>query len=491
MKNSIAYEQMEVDGREFLLVGVRNSIGGMGMCRISNEFASSRKECFFLGQEALIDFLTPNPENHHASKIIWQNSDRAKCGDNMINRLCTATTNYFGYGYDISRAIEPIFDLLSNGLYCIHEAKMFPTDGSGNFFWNGYMIKQEYNGSADVNNALEGKNFVPCFLIPTEQISTFSRSKLQIETEKIKTKKKIGGLAYHTSGMFSALLAGHHAALAALLNDVDFRCLVIEPITKVISEELSDTYESQSGFFEKKHSVITAVGCPFVSIPIAAMPKNMLETFLITRKNAKPKYFDDIKHSADLPVKIRNKKLIPADTYSKAELCPDCEMIESAYVIDSLSTAQAEALLAGQLEIDGEIIVSSNYYNSIVTACNFLQYTDYDRFIEFTARILMNPTLAAVHGYIANRVARIMNYKLFDAFKMVLSSSDEAYRQIMPVAAKYVDAYTQHMERIRQDEIAEQTRVQTKKAEILKEQEAKALSSLEMAQQITSMSKKK
>ena len=64
-----------------------------------------------------------------------------------------------------------------------------------------------------------------------------------------------------------------------------------------------------------------------------------------------------------------------------------------------------DALLAGQTELDGKVIISENYYNSVTAACNYLRYHSKDDFIDFALNVMRNPELSATYAYVASSLA--------------------------------------------------------------------------------------
>ena len=77
-----------------------------------------------------------------------------------------------------------------------------------------------------------------------------------------------------------------------------------------------------------------------------------------------------------------------------------------------------------------------------MTACNFLQFKDEQRFINFSISILENPDLNATHEYTARRLARLSkNEKAYRFFRSALSSEDAKYENILTVADRYVREY--------------------------------------------------
>lgn len=441
MKSVVVTETMQRDGEEFILACVSNSDGVIGLCDTSRNAKTALWETFYVDGQALVNIVQQSVNNNYSNKLIWQASSREKCNEQLRTILTTAADNYFLYEQSLQRSISPVLELLSDGLYVIHTSRMIPTDGAGNFFWNAYLVKHEFTGSATMSASIPPeKNFKPCFLIPTVNMAAYNETRLRLQAEKIRNDKKVGGIAYHVTGMFCALLEGHHAATASVMEGSDFNCIVIEPVRNLLFEN------EEKAKAEGRSPKAIALSTPFVKIPVGTVPKNMLEMFLMKRKSARPEIYHQIRISSDRMIRYRNQRLIPKVVYDNVEKLPDCEMVESASVIDKITDEQLDALLQGETTLNGNVIINQNYYSSIVTACNFLQFTDRKRFIEFAVNILYNTELTAVHMYIANRVSSIMNPRLNDVFNEIVESTDSAYDPVRPMAMEYKKQFKAYTE---------------------------------------------
>lgn len=430
---------MTVGGREFLLADVIRSGGNVGICTVTGRMQGVGDrypvtEIFYAGDEPIINMVRPSLNDRSSNKLISQVGGVAD--ENIKTRFSAAGDNCFTYSQSLGKSLQPVLEILNTGLYVCHISKMIPSDGAGNFFWNAYAVRHEVTGTAE-NNHVIGKenNFIPCFLIPTTNVSDYSESKTRAQLEKLKSGKAIGGVAYHLSGMFSALLDGHHSAVACLLNDSDFNCAVIEPVRQVLYENPETAAENG------REPKIIALSSPYVKIPLSGVPEGMLENFLMKRYYEKPIDYELLKSKANRTLRVVSKRLISQQVYTKADLLPDCAMIESAHAVTSLSDEQINALLTGEIRYNDEIIISGNYYNSVVTACNYLQYADFDRFLYFALSILKNPDLIATHKYIADRLSNIINEQIYNCFKEIVSEEDNLHIDIKNTVESYVRRY--------------------------------------------------
>ncbi len=436
MKPTITIESSRNILGEYLLVNVVNGKGIIGICDTTRAPGTIRRS-LYVGSEALVSVLSSNDES--ANRQIWQNSSIDKCKNVLGSKLKHVVDEYFYEGAPLAKAVQPVLEMLTDGLYIVHTGKVYPTDGAGNFFWNAYLVRHELNGSAPVIPAVgKHKVFEPSFLVPTQSFSMYSEKNISIAASRIKKGRRIGGLAYHLTGMFSALLSGHENACACLARGDDFPCITIEPVNDVLylHDEITDKER------------ILALSAPYAKLPLEAISRSVVENFLLNRRVSVPEFYPAIRAKADKSVVLKGgTKGISSLITENIEKLPDAEMLASAFAISDLPDEHIQLLLAGETKINGEVIISANYYESIVYACNFLQYKDKRRFIEFTTAILNTPSLAATYRYVAERLRFEMDAKINELFKMVLESEDPAYIPIKEIAQNYLVRYHEHMEK--------------------------------------------
>lgn len=111
--------------------------------------------------------------------------------------------------------ITPVLKLLKSGFYCLWDTKLYPTDGNGNLFW-------DYPNN---NNVLPGSclfyfgggewgTYVPHFMIATQPKKLLNMERVNY----YRTKPKCKAIAYYMDGNITALLDGHHKAMAAAMD---------------------------------------------------------------------------------------------------------------------------------------------------------------------------------------------------------------------------------------------------------------------------------
>lgn len=437
LKTNVSIESLKGPAGEFLLASVTSSDGVIGVCDTSVKSGITRKT-LYAGSESLVN-VQYREKNNESNRVIWQTSSIDKAKTILGSRLQKSCENYFSGAAPLSKAVMPVLELLANGLYVVHVGKVYPTDGAGNFFWDAFTVKHEIYGSAPYNPVIGSeKCFSPPFIVPTQSFAGYTEASVGAAAEKLVSGKKLGGIAFHISGMFSALLEGHINAAACIANNYDFVCIIIEPLNNVVYGEPGSIDESK----------VVALSCPFVKISFNDISRKMLENFLINRRVCIPRDYDEIKWKADkmLSNGVLARKVSPAIDRN-VEGYPDAEMMASAFAIDELTDNDLNILLNGETaDEEGNVVISQNYYESITYAINYLQLKDKRRFIEFAGAIIKNPDLSAAYGYVVNRLKYIMDAKVNEIFKYISESEDKNYNSLKPIAEKYALQYEDYNE---------------------------------------------
>jgi hypothetical protein len=464
MNPYVAITTMNVGGREFVLAEVARGMGKLGVFRATTT-VSTATDVFFIDDEPIINIYNPYTPGDTSNKVVHQISAPEKSSDPAMARFAAAVDNYYLYEQGLARSLIPVLELLSPGLYVIHEAQVHPSNGDGKFFWTAYTSPYEVLGTSDKNSAIGHSNFTPGFLVPTRHPADFRMQRVLNYEEDLKKGKPLAGLTYHVSGMFSALLHGHHAATAALLHDLTFKCLMIEPLNGFLYNNhdgiagLGQATGKAPGKIGDDNRKIVALTCPFVNIPLEELPDDSLERFLLQRKSVKPATFHEIKPKMMKSARTITKRAFPMAIYDKAQQLPNHTMVENAATIDYLSEEQLEALLAGEVKYNDEYIISSNLHTSVSAACNYLHVLDFERFMSFAIAILKNENLVSLHKYIAERLFIIIHPAVYDFFKARIADGmakavaeganiEEGNGDIVYEAGlKYMNRWDEHMEK--------------------------------------------
>ena len=188
MKPTITIESSRNILGEYLLVNVVNGRGVIGICDTTRTPGTVRRS-LYVGSESLVSVLSSDDET--SNRQIWQNSSIDKCKNILGSKLKHITEEYFYEGAPLAKAVQPLLEMLTDGLYVVHAGKAYPTDGAGNFFWNAYLVRHELNGSAPLIPAIgKHKVFEPSFLVPTQSFSMYSEKNISAAAAKIKKGRR-------------------------------------------------------------------------------------------------------------------------------------------------------------------------------------------------------------------------------------------------------------------------------------------------------------
>lgn len=426
MKPTIIMESMSSSLGEYLLVNVVNGRSVIGMCDTTRVPHTSRRT-LYAEMQALVSVYSGTCDDA-ANRQIWQNDSQK----GLESTLSSACDNFFEHSEPLAKAIYPVMEMLTDGLYVVHADKVIPTDGAGNFFWNSFHVKHELNGSAPFNPVIgREKEFSPPFIVPTLSFSSYGDKALAAALKRAKHGRKTGGIAYHLTGMFSALLCGHIDAAAAAAGGSDFPCIIIEPLRDAAYATDENGVES-----------ISVLNCPYAKLPLRKLSRGMIEAFLINRRLSMPEFRQELCAKADKLITIKRAvRSLPASITQNSEQFADAEMLASAFAISALTDEQLQLLIDGETTCKGKYIVSANYYESVVYACNYLQYKDKQRFISFTIALLNTPALAPTYRYIVERMQYVNDPRIRDAFSNVIASDDPVYQPVREIAQRYVDKF--------------------------------------------------
>lgn len=481
MSAEIKSEIVDIDGHGILLISVKNGEAFIGTCgmgyveRMTSSMGNGLTRLFYIGKDPIISMISAG--TNKKNDVMMSLCPGFQGYEDKLNSAITASFSKLNNGESLLTSLKDLLCLLQDGVYAVYLSDYYPTDGSGNFFWGGYNISHEVRGSAPCSRVIGSKTYKPCFLVPSQPLDYYQvRTKTVCDGEV--SKRLVQGIVYHLTGLHSVLLKGHHGAVSCVDNNVPFTCAVIEKITEPYTdipeiqeqEEPAPTEEESAAdaaetapesaqppeggepapapavsapALQTKKSGITGFRSPSVKIPLDLMPKEMTHMIIEGRPEYKPSFYRSIsaKLGASRKKSISNN-VLPYSVLEKSEKMPDVEMVESAYALSVLTDEQLDCLLMGDVECNGKLIVSNNYYQSIVTACNYLQFTNEKRFVDFTIAIMDNPELSAAHEYVSRRaIGLTTNKKLFDFFTQVCQSDDTKYEKIRPFAQTFITRY--------------------------------------------------
>ena len=446
----IKSEKIETADGSVLLVSVTDGAGIIGTCSAghipmdSDEASVTR--LFYMGNDPVVRLVCPNHGSRRTDKLVSL-CPGFEGSDIKLREALTECFDRLTRGESPEAGLHDLFPLLQDGVYAVYTADYYPTDGGGAFFWGAYNISHEVRATAERNRVIGNeRTYKPCFLIPSEPPGHYV-PKTKLMTDEAVKSRRCQGIVYHLSGLFSVLLKGHHGAVSCVEKGLPFKCAVIEKITEPYTDAPLPPAPPKEGEQPEAPAPvregITGFRSPSVKIPLELFPRDMLMNILEGRTEYKPEHFNTLlKKLNTVRKKSVTNNVIPRNVLEKCERMPDSEMMESTCAISGLSDAQLEALLSGDTEYEGSVMISPNLYSSIITACSYLQFTDKNRFIDFAINAMSRPELSATHEYIARRASAIPNSaKLYKFFKDAADSGDVAFEKISAAANRYIADY--------------------------------------------------
>lgn len=127
--------------------------------------------------------------------------------------------------------LKPLLGLLEDGVYLLADVPHYPTNGEGKFF---YDIPNEPTKFAAAcmdyydPELLTAVSSFPAYLYPTQSDECINKERVEYYVELLKNSKNPPrAIAYHEVGFISALLDGHHKAVAAAVLGIPINCLTI------------------------------------------------------------------------------------------------------------------------------------------------------------------------------------------------------------------------------------------------------------------------
>lgn len=434
-KPEVSTKTVTLNNKDVMLVNVKNGLNQIGVCNInSTKKRYENSSCFYIANEPVLSIFSHNANDPYEDKIITQTASAPKLSKAV--GVINAVTENLHTGFPIDQALMPLFEILSDGLYAVTKQESFPTDGDGNFFWYAYGVDHQIKGSSELSSIIpQDKPFCSPYLIPTKSSVEYNNSSAKQASEHSKERGEYLGLSYHICGMFSALLKGHYIATASVVDMAHFYTIDIQPVKDLwLVQDEENKQETAVGFKSETYR-----------IPFEYLSEEQIETILITRRNNPPTYYNELRSKFLSNKNIASARYVPTILSTLSERYPDIEMIASAQGVGEITKAELNALLAGLTELDGKTIISSNYYSSVVAACNYLQYYNMDEFLEFALNIMKNPDLSATYNYLAERLMKIMDKRIKHFFDEVAIGNDPNYSKILVIAQRYQQDYEKYV----------------------------------------------
>lgn len=239
-------------------------------------------------------------------------------------------------GADFGMVVEqmkPLLGLLPDGVYCLWDTALYPTDGNGQLFWDYTNDNIPKDGSCIyyIGNGRYA-SMLPLFTCATQPRRLYNAER----TEFYREKKGSRAIAYYCDGNMTALLDGHHKAMAAALEH-----------RQVSSVVISKCHVGKRYIDRKVVETILSANDATFPVEKLGVAEDMLDA-LCNRTPIKSTYY---------PISWTDEDVLPVDTKELASFYPsvaECACISQFdeindelidYYIDCAATGDKDELM--------------------------------------------------------------------------------------------------------------------------------------------------
>lgn len=146
--------------------------------------------------------------------------------EEFYNQVINATKEDVSFEAALE-SIKPLLGLLESKYYIVLDTSLYPTDGNGHLFWEIPNENKEMPGTCIYyfrEKGLTWGQLKPYFTAGTQPVNKLSEERVNYYYNKNGSSRAI---AYYMDGYMTALLDGHHKAMAAALKGEKMNALVI------------------------------------------------------------------------------------------------------------------------------------------------------------------------------------------------------------------------------------------------------------------------
>ncbi len=219
-----------------VLIQVRN---GRNLLRaaFSGEPRNATYYTLLFGEEPLLQFQGEEYYCPTCEKIV-RSGYQLEQTEEFCNQLLNGENIPFSEALD---GMKPLLGLLADNYYVVLDTKLYPTDGNGHLFWR----------MPDSNECLPGSCLYyrgdgewglsrPHFTVATQSPAKMCKSRVDYYRQHPGCR----AVAYYMDGYMTALIDGHHKAMAAAVDHQAVNALVIMPGYTVRYRQEDGSYKS-------------------------------------------------------------------------------------------------------------------------------------------------------------------------------------------------------------------------------------------------------
>ncbi len=277
---------------------------------------------------------------------------------------------------EVLEQIKPLVGLLMDGYYCIWDTELYPTDGGGNLFWD-YPNDDTVKPGSCLVYLKDGEwgSLKPHFTIATEPFEKCNKERVEYYRQHPGAR----AIAYFMDGNLTALLDGHHKAMAAALDHRPFNAVVI---SQCFANDFTDKSGKQNRFIMADDVRIDA--------PKKWVNKERLQKIKdkIQAKSKVPAIVEPLKAHSGMSVEdtYPAKELVKYYPTAEQQACIDTfDVINDELIDEYMNKAQMSDAARFGDTLKARLVHDSRSTGNLVTALEIMRS---ERFLEFADYIL-------------------------------------------------------------------------------------------------------
>lgn len=333
--------------------------------------------------------------------------------DNIIEEMRETLNAPFISLEESFNNLKPVFGLLPTGYYALVDTEVYPSNGTGKFFWRTSNTPALNSATCPVYGG-DGlwSECVPKYILPTQPPTRFNRN----QAEFYRSNDNYRAIVYYLDGYLNGLLDGHHKAVASALEKRPLKALVIIPTTSVTPANKSIKGHkggiSLNGVFLDEDEMVTPLNKVMELFKFERLSNTKIEEYLSKINKDFQKYEWD-------------KEILEAEEYF-----PDPLTLARIEWAGGISDERLDGI------INSEEALSSEDVLNIVTALFSLKNCRFKQLIFYFCRI---SAWSDVRFDLFTLLSKVKDQEVEDFFIEYLVNYDYCYPE--PDVKKIVDVY--------------------------------------------------
>lgn len=307
-------------------------INGKGLLREDfKDLMNEKSYCTLMLGDTPLFQLQGNEYYCPTCEKIMKSGYNLEQSEEFYNQVINATKEGVSFEEAVE-SIKPLLGLLPSKYYIVLDTALYPTDGNGHLFWETPNEDIELPGTCIYyfrEKCCTWGKCRPYFTVATQPVEKLS-------TERVEYYRNMSGaraIAYYMDGYMTALLDGHHKAMAAALDGQMVNVLVIIPCMEMQRREENEI---------KKY-----IGMDKMIFSCEEYGLDFPENKPYQRPDVKKQWEDLQKILPQLPQAPLQRKL-PYDTRELVKRYPDVRALAYMDLVGEIENERLDRILAEQ-----------------------------------------------------------------------------------------------------------------------------------------------